>query len=94
MAEFSDPYFLILTDVGLFPCIIFKTSNIERSSHSVHSEVFSAVHGNKMYASRPYIEQCPGCRSYRYFAIFPDELNYWLVKETQYFFCLKFGTFK
>ena len=48
MAEFSDPDFLILTDVGRFPCIIFKTSNIERSSHSVHSEVFSALHGNKI----------------------------------------------
>ena len=92
MAEFSDPDFLILTDVGRFPCIIFKTSNIERSSHSVHSEVFSALHGNKiieitMYASRPYNERCPGCGSYRYFAIFQDETNTILL-------LLKFGTFK
>ena len=31
MAEFSDPDFLNMIDVGRFPCTIFKTSDIERS---------------------------------------------------------------
>ena len=39
MAEYSDPDFVILMDAGLFSCIIFKTSDIERSSHPVHSDL-------------------------------------------------------
>ena len=44
----------------------FKTRDSEYPSHSIHSEPLSdgtreQNRWNNLYASKPYIEQCPGC---------------------------------